>query len=84
MVLNEIGYLGYLSIIEDATVLNDRITVSLDKELGRTALRELAVTGMDMHTLDHAERSEIQVIARHLKIVVLRHDSILHVFLVLL
>ena len=44
-----------------------------DQELGRAGLGKLAVAGMDVHTFHHTEGGEIQVIAYHLEIVVLRH-----------
>jgi hypothetical protein len=79
MFLDELGNLGYLTVVEDTAVLEYRIAILLDKELGGTALGELAVAGMYMHTLDDAERGEIKVIACNLEIVILRHRSVLHV-----
>jgi hypothetical protein len=73
MVLDELRYAGYLAVVQDSSILKHRVAVALDKELGRTALREFAIAGMDMHALHHTERREIQVIAYHLEIVVLRH-----------
>ena len=84
MILNEVGDLGNLTIIEDSTVLKNRVAIALNKELGRTALSKFAVASMHMHTFYHTERGKIQVITRHLEIVILRHSLILHVFKVLL
>ena len=84
MLLDELGYPGYLTVAENTTVAHYGVTVALDKELGGTAFGKLAVTGMDMHALDHAEGREIEVITHHLEIVILRHGSVLQIFQVLL
>lgn len=59
------------------------IAVALYKKFGRTALFELAVAGMYVHTLDYAKGRKIEIITRNYEIVVLRHCSILHIFHVL-
>ena len=84
MILNELGYLGDLTVIQDTPVLENRITIALDKELGRTALSEFTVTSMDVHALHHTERRKIKIISCHFEIVVFWHISVLHVFFVLL
>lgn len=84
MVFDEIRNLRYLAVTENASVLDHRITVALNEELRRTTLGKLAVAGVDVHALHHAERREIKIITRHLEIVVLRHVSVLHIFKVLL
>lgn len=84
MLLDKLGNPGYLTVAEDALVLEHRVAIALDKELGGTAFGELAVAGMDVHALDHAEGREIEVITYHLEIVILRYGSVLHIFQVLL
>ena len=59
MFLDKLGNPGYLTVAEDALVLEHRVAIALDKELGGTAFGELAVAGMDVHALDHAEGREI-------------------------
>jgi hypothetical protein len=59
MILDEIGNFGYFPIIENATILNNRIAVALNKELSRPSLSELTVAGMYVHTLHHTEGCKI-------------------------
>ena len=73
MVLDEISDFGNLTVTEDASVLKHCIAVAFYEELGRPALGEFFVASVHMHTLDHTERGEIQVITGYLKIVILRH-----------
>ena len=80
MVLDELGDLGYLTVVKDTPVLEHCVAVVLDKELSRATLGEFAIAGMDVHTFHNTEGSEIKVITCYLEIIILRHDSVLHIF----
>ena len=84
VIFDKLGNTSYLAIAEDASVLEHCITVAFHEKLCRASLGELAVAGMNVHTLNHAERRKIEIVSRHLKIVILRHGSVLHIFKVLL
>lgn len=62
----------------------DPLVYTLYEKLSRTGLGKLAITGMDMHALNNTEGRKIQEIARDLKIIIFRHNSILHEFPILL
>lgn len=84
MILDKLGNLSNLSVSKDTTVLQDRIAVAFHEKLGRAALSKLFVAGMHVHTFHYAKRCKIQIVPRHLKIVIFWHCSVLHVFQVLL
>ena len=61
MVFDKVRDFGYFSVIQDATILNNRVAVTLNEELGRAPFRELTITRMNMHALHHTEGGEIQI-----------------------
>ena len=83
MILYESRNLGYLLVTENSTATDYGIAITLDEEFGRTAFCEFAVAGMDMHTFHYTEGSKVQIVTRHLKIEILWHHLVLHIFLIL-
>ena len=67
MVLDELGDFGYLSIVQNSTLLEQGIAIVFHKELGRTSLGEFTVAGMYVHALHHTERREIEIVTCTLK-----------------
>ena len=73
VLLDESLYDAELTVSQHPTVPNDRVAVTVHKELRRATFRQAGIARMDMYALNDAVCRKVEVVPANLEAVVLRH-----------
>lgn len=66
VLFDEGANLNDLVITEDSSMLHEGVAVAFDEKLSGTALGELLIAGVNVHTFNHTMRGKIEVVAANL------------------